>query len=109
MENKNINILDMCDKVFYTKENGEVFECFKNKQMKVSSNGELNDLIMNGRQKQISFVSIAEQQVNELKNIFKDKSLRKIAVKQSITLKSYADYKIISNEEFKELMELLQS
>ncbi|WP_315069319.1 hypothetical protein [uncultured Clostridium sp.] len=100
-----INVLDMSDRVFYTKENGKVYECFKNKQMKEINIDELNYLRMNNRQMQISFVSIAESQVNELKKIFKNKDLR-LAINHEMTIKSYNDYKIISDEEYKELMEI---
>lgn len=103
------NKLDMIDRIFYTKENGNVFECFNNKPMKSINAEELKDLLMYGRQKQVSFVSIAEQQVNELKKIIRDKKLRTISRNHEITITSYHIYNIISDEEYKELMELLRN
>lgn len=102
------NVLDIFDRVFYTKDNGEVFECFKNSPMELVSLDEWNDLMVHGRAKQISSISIAEQQLNELIRIFKNKKLRNLEFNQEETIKAYNEYGIISDEELKELIELVK-
>lgn len=90
-------MLKFFNKVFYRKENGEIYECFKDKKMERVNNNDVNELIFNGRKLNVSSAIISEKQINILKsrnNKIIDKSF----------LESYLEYGIISKEEFNEIL-----
>jgi hypothetical protein len=86
------------DRVFYRKENGQVFECFKNKPM-VETNENVGEVFLQGRKNKTRSIAFSEEQVNALRLGLE---LEHLTDAES-SIEMYHDYGIISDTEYKRL------
>lgn len=88
-------------RVFYTKETGQVFECFVNDKMKEIDSDVVEDLFFTNRKDQINYMVIADRQVQTLKQILANKSDISYPLWPKSTIEIYRLYGIISDDEYK--------
>lgn len=88
-------------RVFYNKNNGQIYECFNDKPMIEVNKEIVNELLFNSRKRKVNFIVISENQVDILKQSLESKEFLNNMPYSQITISSYYYYGILSDEEYK--------
>lgn len=103
--------LDMFDKIYYTKENGDIFECFAGKPKQLTNICEIDSFIKGIRKYNVLIICITEHQIKELintiKNVFEFNKI--LELKRIISdLEDYKKYGIIGTNEYNYAMKVIE-
>jgi hypothetical protein len=92
-------------RVFFLKDNGQVFECFENKENEPFDSKELTDIMMNNRKKVVNYIGLAESQLNFFLDAVKVEENRKFMTNYTDTAELYYTFGIISKEQYEAILQ----